>query len=296
MHRIDTPDATPDHRFTEGDPTIPLPATMVSADWLNAVQEELSGVIEGAGLTLDKVRHDQLKAAIAKMITDRAAPLATTEQAGLVERATDAEAQAGTDGERYVTPKQLKDAVGTTALTARMRDTFAGCIVEWECETIPNLTDGKPLGIELNGAIVSLAVWPRLLRKWCGAGKNATAPAWYRCNASGVRDAAGDHIRLQDRRGEFARGWDHGRGVDAGRVLGSAQGDAIRNIVGSMGSITAIVAGTASGAFTVTTPSNRSAGSSTGPTCDFTFDASRVVPTASENRTRNIATLYLVLV
>ena len=297
MHRIDTPDATPDHRFTEGDPTIPLPATMVSADWLNAVQEELSGVIEGAGLTLDKVRHDQLKAAITKMITDRAAPLATTEQAGLVERATDAEAQAGTDGERYVTPKQLKDAVGTTDLTAMMRDTFAGCIVEWECETIPNLTDGKPLGIELNGAIVSLTAWPRLLRKWCGAAKNPTAPAWYRCNASGVRDAAGDHIRLQDRRGEFARGWDHGRGVDTGRVLGSAQGDAMRRISGNVYTDRAQISG-ADGAFAG--PSTSAPAAVNGASLDvgrgFSFDSSRVVPTASENRPRNIATLYLVLV
>ncbi len=30
---------------------------------------------------------------------------------------------------------------------------------------------------------------------------------------------------LPDMRGEFARGWDHGRGIDAGRALGSAQDD-----------------------------------------------------------------------
>ena len=84
MHRIDGPGATQDNRFTDGDPTAGIPPTIVTDDWANAVQEELSGVIEGAGLTLDKAKHDQLKAAIAKMITDRAAPLATTEQAGLV--------------------------------------------------------------------------------------------------------------------------------------------------------------------------------------------------------------------
>ena len=41
MHRIDTSTATLDHKFTEGDPTIPVAATTVSALWLNAVQEEL---------------------------------------------------------------------------------------------------------------------------------------------------------------------------------------------------------------------------------------------------------------
>ena len=41
MHRIDTSTATPDNKFTEGDPAVPVAATTVSAAWLNAVQEEL---------------------------------------------------------------------------------------------------------------------------------------------------------------------------------------------------------------------------------------------------------------
>ncbi len=107
MHRIDGPGATQDNRFTDGDPTAGIPPTIVTDDWANAVQEELSGVVEGAGLTLDKAKHDQLKAAITKMITDRAAPLATTEQAGLVELATPAEVLTGTDADRGVTPAGL---------------------------------------------------------------------------------------------------------------------------------------------------------------------------------------------
>ena len=54
MHRIDTSTATPDHKFTEGDPAVPVAATTVSAAWLNAVQEELVAVITGAGLELKK--------------------------------------------------------------------------------------------------------------------------------------------------------------------------------------------------------------------------------------------------
>ena len=41
MHRIDTSTATSDGLFTEADPLVPTPATVVSADWLNSVQEEL---------------------------------------------------------------------------------------------------------------------------------------------------------------------------------------------------------------------------------------------------------------
>lgn len=39
---------------------------------------------------------------------------------------------------------------------------------------------------------------------------------------------AGTDFRLPDLRGSFVRGWDHGRGVDAGRVIGSAQADMLK--------------------------------------------------------------------
>lgn len=54
--------------FTEGDPGVGILGTKVSADWLNAVQEEIAGVIEGAGLTLDKSDGSQLHAAIDSLI------------------------------------------------------------------------------------------------------------------------------------------------------------------------------------------------------------------------------------
>jgi hypothetical protein len=40
------------------------PGTKVTGDWLNMVQEEISGVIEGAGLILDRTNHGQLLAAL----------------------------------------------------------------------------------------------------------------------------------------------------------------------------------------------------------------------------------------
>lgn len=64
MHRIDSSGATETNQFTEGDPSSGVPATQVTDDWLNAVQEELCGAIEGVGLALDKGDNAQLVTAL----------------------------------------------------------------------------------------------------------------------------------------------------------------------------------------------------------------------------------------
>lgn len=60
MKRIDSAGATEDNKFTEGDPATGTPATIVSAAWLNAVQEEIAQAIEKFGVTLDPEQDDQL--------------------------------------------------------------------------------------------------------------------------------------------------------------------------------------------------------------------------------------------
>ena len=78
MHRIDhstaavglpTPDpaGTPGY-FTEGDPVGGTPATIVTADWANAVQEELIYTITQGGLSPSKSDRTQLKQAIDALI------------------------------------------------------------------------------------------------------------------------------------------------------------------------------------------------------------------------------------
>jgi len=63
MHRIDGPGAV-NNLFTEGDPTVPQMATVVTAAWLNDMQENLARAIEAAGITLTKGDYDQLRQAI----------------------------------------------------------------------------------------------------------------------------------------------------------------------------------------------------------------------------------------
>ncbi|UCQ55881.1 tail fiber protein [Edwardsiella tarda] len=106
--------------------------------------------------------------------------------------------------------------------------------------------------------------------------------------------------RLPDLRGEFIRGYDDGRGVDSGRSILTAQGDAIRNITGTVTGIseTFSYSGSGSGVFQRTSSgpgadgTPRSVDWSNAGTLDF--DVSRVVPTANENRPRNVAFLYIV--
>ena len=68
MHRIDAPGFAPGNLFTEGNPALSILATEVSDDWLNDVQEELTTVIEGQGITLVKGLQTQLQSAIFSMI------------------------------------------------------------------------------------------------------------------------------------------------------------------------------------------------------------------------------------
>ncbi|HAW3194701.1 TPA: phage tail protein [Escherichia coli] len=108
-------------------------------------------------------------------------------------------------------------------------------------------------------------------------------------------------LALTEARGEFPRIWDDGRGVDSGRTLLSAQGDAIRNITGSVGISSSgndqAAVASADGAFaksTATAPGFTATSAAVSRYLGFTFSANSQVPTASENRPRNIAFNFLV--
>lgn len=74
MHRIDTPTAQKDkfgagkNGFTRGNPQTGTPATDLDDDYFDMIQEELAGVVEAAGITLDKQKRNQLLSAIKAII------------------------------------------------------------------------------------------------------------------------------------------------------------------------------------------------------------------------------------
>ncbi|HGW6409176.1 TPA: phage tail protein, partial [Escherichia coli] len=134
---------------------------------------------------------------------------------------------------------------------------------------------------------------------------SATPPTgWLKCNGAAFSAEEYPELakvyptnKLPDLRGEFIRGWDDGRGVDAGRQLLSSQGDAIRNIEGFTDGGIGMSFDAIRGAFyDAGTRSARMPNNTTtiDKTDDLGFDASRVVPTANENRPRNIAFNYIV--
>ncbi len=136
----------------------------------------------------------------------------------------------------------------------------------------------------------------------------ATPPTgWFNCNGAIFDKAQYPKLALvypsgtlPDLRGEFIRGWDNGRGVDSGRVLYSIQGDAIRNLNGSIYNVAFVMDtmnGVTSGVF-----SNRGldecrwATNTAGKQWyrNIDFSASNMVPTANENRPRNISFNYIL--
>ena len=125
--------------------------------------------------------------------------------------------------------------------------------------------------------------------------------------AIGTIFGAGDGrttFNLPDLRGEFLRGLDDGRNIDGGRRLGTAQGDAIRNITGKLWSEFSgykyVITTNSEGVFALTDNDGRR-DTFKGDVANYgqlnkkvEFNASRVVPTANENRPRNVALLACI--
>ena len=130
----------------------------------------------------------------------------------------------------------------------------------------------------------------------------ATPPTgWLKCNGAPFTAEEYPELakayptnKLPDLRGEFIRGWDDGRGVDTGRGILSAQGDAIRNITGWFGAHATVVAKPPFVKFSAPEIAEN-IGIGGGSTNNaIKLDLSLSGPTASENRPRNIAFNYIV--
>ncbi|EBU8755904.1 phage tail protein [Salmonella enterica subsp. enterica serovar Montevideo] len=241
--------------------------------------------------------------------SDNSKKLATTE---FVAKAL--AALAGSAPETLDTLKELADALGNDP-------NFATTVLNKLAEKLAKDQNGadipdpalfvKNLGLGEGSALpVGVPVpWP-----------SATPPTgWLKCNGAAFSAEEYPELakayptnKLPDLRGEFIRGWDDGRGMDTGRAILSAQGDAIRNIYGEFKTVNTEnysiweSVGSFKGAVVPLNPSTNNSyfsliRSMVTERIDgavypkvIGLDASRIVPTANENRPRNIAFNYIV--
>ncbi|TKU51792.1 tail fiber protein [Citrobacter sp. wls714] len=155
----------------------------------------------------------------------------------------------------------------TNGVWSLVDSTPVGAIIAWGSQKIP---DGW---LELNGQSFDKA-------------KNPMLASLYPSGS------------LPDFRGQFVRAWDHGAGVDpdSSRAILSKQGDAIRNITGEFKSSSGRYdSGLAKGVFHQKSSGLQGAGFSGWYEHGVVdFDVSRQVPTAAENRPKNISVMYII--
>ena len=247
MHRIDTSTATSDGLFTEGDPLVPTPATVVSADWLNSVQEELATIVTNAGLELQKADNTQVLTAILQIIARQSSEL------------------------------------------ERLRLLKIGCPMYWRSTTLPENFAW------VNGDLIFFEDRPEFEEVYLAGGfegmlleANATSEQIAANLGKFRKHPNGLGLYLPSCGEQFFRAWTQG----AGREAGSAQGDAARNISANAPYLsTNQIGAQAEGAFswhtligplTLITYETEASGG-------LSFESSRVVPTAEENRPVNVA-------
>lgn len=163
-----------------------------------------------------------------------------------------------------------------------------------------NFSGEQPGTIKMWGTSNAPVGWLELNGQAFDKSKNPTLATLY---PSGV---------VPDIRGQFVRAWDHGAGVDSesNRAILSSQSDAIRNITGSLFfgldgdvSISSLPSNLQSGAtYYDTSVVNRDFGNTTtwinntewNRWISQKLDASRQVPTAAENRPKNVVLMYII--
>ena len=269
-----------------------------NGDWVGTAQE-VTGVKSVDGIEPIVVDN-----------TDKNEPIisvreSTATETGVVKLATNSEASIGTDNKSVVTPASLKFALSTnvTNYLPDASETEEGVVsYATSAEIVAGTVDNKAITpAALRAALPSMGVFtpPGAVVSFA----SSVAPVGYlECDGRSVSRATypelfdaigttygdGDGsttFLLPDLRGEFIRGWAHGKSTDSGRALGSFQEDAIE--FHDHDTLSSALEGTDdnilySGGRTSTTPPMNTV---------TTNDNKRG---ASETRPRNIAMMYCI--
>ncbi|MCY7258999.1 tail fiber protein [Pseudomonas protegens] len=249
-------------KFVDENPVTGQVGSLISSQWGNAVTDELLNVIRAGGKVPAEAEHDQLLAAIKAIVRDSIPP----------------EKIRTTLAEYGITDAYTKSVTYTKAeieaLLKNMSALPVGAMVPFPKGTVPAGF------LEVDGSVQSAATYPDL--------------AAYLGTTFNTGGEGAGNFRLPESRGEFLRGWDHGRGVDAERSPGSWQADAFQ------GHYHASAADTARPYSTGGTVGDYLARFGTGnPTTNGVRDAINngvdgTPRTASETRPRNLAVMWCI--
>ncbi|MCL9653630.1 tail fiber protein [Pseudomonas protegens] len=178
-------------KFVDENPVTGQVGSLISSQWGNAVTDELLNVIRAGGKEPAEAEHDQLLAAIKAIVRDSIPP----------------EKIRSTLAEYGITDAYTKSVTYTKAeieaLLKNMSALPVGAMVPFPKGTVPAGF------LEVDGSVQSAATYPDL--------------AAYLGTTFNTGGEGAGNFRLPESRGEFFRGWDHGRGVDSGRSIGSRQ-------------------------------------------------------------------------
>ena len=279
--------------FTKGQPGSGVDATVITAEWLNAIQRELVNLVTGCGLTvtpgddsqvLKAIQAIQLTAVTWSKLGGKPSTIAgfgisdaftKTEMSSTIQKAVSdlvASSPAALD-----TLKELADALGNDPnFATTMTNALAGKAAKSTTLAGYGITDAYPKSVlysraEVDELLKSVSALP--VGSMVPFPKGTVPPGFLEVDSSVQSIAAlpdlyaylgttfnkGDepagYFRLPESRGEFLRGWDHGRGVDAGRSISSYQagGGAVMGVEGR----TSTSAGTIA-PFNVTVPADGS--------------------------------------
>ncbi|NWD08045.1 phage tail protein [Pseudomonas gingeri] len=207
-------------KFVDENPVNGSPGSLIPAVWGNAVTEELLNVVQAGGLQPSETARDQLLTAI-RTIIQSALPVEQVRTTLAAYGITDAYTKAEIE-------EKLKN---TSALPV-------GVMVPFPKGTVP------PGYLEVDGSVQSAATYPDLYAYLGTTFNNGSEPAGF--------------FRLPESRGEFLRGWDHGRGVDVGRAIGSYQSGQVE--AHEHASRTALGAATGTGSYGLVAYANTNVG------------------------------------
>ncbi|HCL5931466.1 TPA: integrase [Citrobacter freundii] len=241
--------------FTEGGNGVP--PTFPGPDWFNIIQSELINILRAAGLDPDKMDNTQILAALKKLFLSRSNPFGDIKADGAAAIAT------------ALSNLHLEELPNFAKYGAPM----IGELIEWPSDKMPN------------------EIYPDMKMEFIPYIGQSFDPVKYPLLAT-----LHPNLRLPaDMRANVARGWDWGRGIDAGRVLMSAQDDAMQRITGELTDMCSGDSLQATGALTITAkPAQHWYAAATASSAylyyrAIGFDNASVARTANENRMKNVA-------